>query len=311
MKKNFKNWITMLALVLALVGTTGGVMTMLQLRESYASGWFDPVFYAQTYPDVAAAFGTDANVLYAHYILYGQKEGRIPYAGGQPGEAIDGILGAEQAQAQPQAPAADAGANQLVSATGLALPSPENPKIVVPCPGSRNDVVYDLSNWNTEQWNHFYEMQAKFDATDYVKVGWTEEQVYQKLMSIKATLYPEGANVGECSAGAGKINNALYGISREWVIGYDKNEMAVLPIGYVFNGTSGGDVIEDFKAATKVGDTVYTKGSGAGHVAVVIAHDNYGITVVESNWNGDKKMHWGDKVGWNELAKRNMERRRY
>lgn len=42
-------------------------------------GTFDPQFYAQTYPDVAAAFGTDPNALYQHYKTYGQKEGRQPY----------------------------------------------------------------------------------------------------------------------------------------------------------------------------------------------------------------------------------------
>lgn len=41
---------------------------------------FDPEFYAQTYPDVAAAFGTDANALYQHYVTCGKAEGRIPYS---------------------------------------------------------------------------------------------------------------------------------------------------------------------------------------------------------------------------------------
>lgn len=52
---------------------------------------FDPVFYATVYADVAAAFGADAEALYNHYITYGQKEGRIPYAGGTAGEIVDGI----------------------------------------------------------------------------------------------------------------------------------------------------------------------------------------------------------------------------
>lgn len=40
---------------------------------------FDPQFYANTYPDVAAAMGTDSSALYQHYKTYGQKEGRLPY----------------------------------------------------------------------------------------------------------------------------------------------------------------------------------------------------------------------------------------
>lgn len=43
---------------------------------------FDPEFYAQTYPDVVAAFGTDANALYHHYVACGKAEGRLPYAEG-------------------------------------------------------------------------------------------------------------------------------------------------------------------------------------------------------------------------------------
>lgn len=52
---------------------------------------FDPVFYAAMYADVAAVFGTDATALYNHYITFGQNEGRMPYAGAEGGEAVDGI----------------------------------------------------------------------------------------------------------------------------------------------------------------------------------------------------------------------------
>ncbi len=41
---------------------------------------FDPEFYATAYPDVAAVFGNDANLLYNHYLLCGKAEGRLPYA---------------------------------------------------------------------------------------------------------------------------------------------------------------------------------------------------------------------------------------
>ncbi len=49
---------------------------------------FDPVFYASTYPDVAAVYGTDANLLYAHYVFCGQAEGRLPYAQGATVAAV-------------------------------------------------------------------------------------------------------------------------------------------------------------------------------------------------------------------------------
>lgn len=37
---------------------------------------FDAEFYAQTYPDIAQALGTDEAVLYNHYIQFGKAEGR-------------------------------------------------------------------------------------------------------------------------------------------------------------------------------------------------------------------------------------------
>lgn len=42
---------------------------------------FDPVFYANTYPDVKAAYGTDETALYNHYITCGKAEGRLGTAG--------------------------------------------------------------------------------------------------------------------------------------------------------------------------------------------------------------------------------------
>ena len=41
---------------------------------------FDAEFYANTYPDVKAAFGTDEAKLYEHYLVFGKAEGRLPYA---------------------------------------------------------------------------------------------------------------------------------------------------------------------------------------------------------------------------------------
>lgn len=40
---------------------------------------FDAEYYAQQNPDVVATLGTDAELLYQHYIIYGKSEGRLPY----------------------------------------------------------------------------------------------------------------------------------------------------------------------------------------------------------------------------------------
>lgn len=294
MKKKTRNLVAIIMLAFILVGITGGI-AMLQ-HSMAAPGQFDPIYYAQTYPDVAAALGTDATVLYNHYITYGQKEGRIPYAGGQPGEAVNGIAGTT-AQTQPQAPATT---GQLQTATGLPLPTPENPCITLVQPGSKYPTTYDLSNWTTEQWNLFYKKQAEFDASSYVKVGWTEAQVQERLLSLKE-MYPDGTKVGECGAGAGKITVALYGKTRDWDFGFDNNEQQVLPIGfvhYVITVPRGGNL----RDLIRVGDRIYTKGAdNAGHASVVLSRDDYGITVVESNWNGDEAMHWGRKISWADL----------
>lgn len=41
---------------------------------------FDAEFYAETYPDVKDAVGSDETALYDHYVNYGKAEGRKPVA---------------------------------------------------------------------------------------------------------------------------------------------------------------------------------------------------------------------------------------
>ncbi len=66
--------ITMAAIVIALTGS----MTVCAQPAAMPDGTvFDAEFYAQTYPDVVAVFGTDANALYQHYVTYGIAEGRL------------------------------------------------------------------------------------------------------------------------------------------------------------------------------------------------------------------------------------------
>lgn len=50
---------------------------------------FDAAFYVAEYPDVALAVGTDPQVLYNHYLMYGMKEGRLPFAGAVPGQNVN------------------------------------------------------------------------------------------------------------------------------------------------------------------------------------------------------------------------------
>lgn len=67
---------TLMATVLCLA--TG--MTALAAPETMPDGGvFDAEYYAETYLDVVAAFGTDSTLLYQHYMNFGQNEGRLPY----------------------------------------------------------------------------------------------------------------------------------------------------------------------------------------------------------------------------------------
>lgn len=78
------------AKALVTAGMVAGVMMFVPV-QAMAAEKFDPAFYAATYPDVVAVLGTDVNALYDHYLTYGQKEGRMPYANAAGGVEVDGI----------------------------------------------------------------------------------------------------------------------------------------------------------------------------------------------------------------------------
>lgn len=81
MKKRALIAIALLTLVFGSVTVQAAPKTMPD------GGTFDAEFYAATYPDVQAAFGTDENLLYRHYLEYGKAEGRLPYAAGNEAAA--------------------------------------------------------------------------------------------------------------------------------------------------------------------------------------------------------------------------------
>lgn len=60
-------------------------MTALAAPKSMPNGdTFDAEYYAANNPDVVKAFGTNEKLLYRHYILYGEDEGRLPCAPSTP-----------------------------------------------------------------------------------------------------------------------------------------------------------------------------------------------------------------------------------
>lgn len=71
----------LLSLAACIVAALCYSQTALAAPRQMADGnIFDAEYYAAAYPDVAAVFGNDANMLYMHYVLCGQAEGRLPYA---------------------------------------------------------------------------------------------------------------------------------------------------------------------------------------------------------------------------------------
>ncbi|MCR4584417.1 MAG: transglutaminase domain-containing protein [Lachnospiraceae bacterium] len=71
---------------LLFIVVSGLTFTALKLNVSAApklmadGGIFDPQYYADSNPDVKAAYGYNEYLLYMHYKNFGRKEGRLPYA---------------------------------------------------------------------------------------------------------------------------------------------------------------------------------------------------------------------------------------
>ena len=97
--------------------------------------WFDADFYARTYPDVAAAIGTNPAMLFDHYVKYGRSELRLPNAsyihtldrngnptGATPSVPVQTAAPAVPAQAQVPAVQTPAATAQTVTAADAALP---------------------------------------------------------------------------------------------------------------------------------------------------------------------------------------------
>jgi hypothetical protein len=81
MKESVVTLISTVVIVLSAVVAPSS--TVFAASKASVPSDFDATFYAETYPDVKAAIGTDPEALYNHYVQYGQKEGRLPNAQGK------------------------------------------------------------------------------------------------------------------------------------------------------------------------------------------------------------------------------------
>ncbi|MBR1471331.1 MAG: hypothetical protein IJ600_06780 [Lachnospiraceae bacterium] len=87
MKRRIQKLLAVFATALTVLA--GNVMPAFAAPQTMADGGiFDAEYYAAQNPDVVAVLGTDANLLYQHYLLAGKAEGRLPYAGANGGAAV-------------------------------------------------------------------------------------------------------------------------------------------------------------------------------------------------------------------------------
>lgn len=264
MMKNRK--IVTAVLATAFTGMVAGTSIQAQAAD------FDPVFYAQTYADVAAAFGTDTEALYNHYVNFGQKEGRIPFAGGQPGEVVDGIADTE------------------VTDTTEVMDIAEVPE-------STTGLTRASFPWFTRRHDDCPICDYMEGSVEVITYGATEAQVKERLLALKE-VYPDGMYLGYgCGGFSNKLKTALYGpASIHDPVKPTVRNKNVVKIDSVTTLDPG---------RVRTGDIIYTTSpdSPNGHVFMVLDHDDWGVTVVEANWNWDQKAHWGRRISWTDLDK--------
>lgn len=71
----------LLVIVATFIVVLGCSMTACAEPKTMEDGTvFDAEYYAQQYPDVVAALGSEEAVLYQHFVTYGKAEGRLPYS---------------------------------------------------------------------------------------------------------------------------------------------------------------------------------------------------------------------------------------
>lgn len=226
---------------------------------------FDPVYYAQTYPDVAAAVGSDAEALFNHYVSFGQAEGRIPYAGALAGEQVNGI--------------ADTAATEIITEA-------------TPTVG----LTRGNFPWFVRQHDDCVICDYMEGKTEVITYGATEDMVKQKLLELKE-IYPEGTYLGYgCGGFESKIKTALYGPASV----HDPVKPTTTNPQKIKGKSSKLD-----PSKVRVGDVIRTTSTQSpnGHVFVVFDHDDWGVTAAEANWNWDQKAHWSRRISWEELEK--------
>ena len=80
--KRKKHPVFLFVLLAALLNPVCGMDVQAQPKRMPDGTIFDAEYYAERYPDVAEAYGTEESALYRHYLLFGKDEGRLAVAPG-------------------------------------------------------------------------------------------------------------------------------------------------------------------------------------------------------------------------------------
>lgn len=256
------------AVMCAAMMMSGGSLTVFAAPKTMSDGQtFDAEFYAETYPDVKQAVGTDEAALYNHYATYGKAEGRKPYADAKSQTAN----------------------TTSASTTSNAMKLPEGVSLHYWTDAE------ELGNGNYLQHPLYIDLYladgATYQVTDKDVIAmakelvpngteWGMETFYDTLANVKGKNVPKRNQA--CGAFAFWLQDAIYGNAP--VTRYD----------YTENGWSTTDGTFEFYMYDIV---CYITTTGSFHAGVVIGADSATQTLylAEGNVNG--------MVNWNRTIK--------
>ncbi len=156
--------------------------------------WFDAAFYAATYPDVVAVYGTDATALFNHYITLGRSELRLPNASYVHTYGRDG-------KPNGNAPSAAPAATTPVAQTPAATTTATTPAATTPATTTVTQGVYFPTGIPCNGSPYYIVVDRTFNVCNVFAVG--EDGTYSQL--IRCMLCSTGRAGHGTPAGTFKI----------------------------------------------------------------------------------------------------------
>jgi len=210
---------------------------------------FDAEFYANNYPDVKAAFGTDETALYNHYLMFGMKEGRLPYA-----------------------PVAQ----QAVAAPAVVVPAEQNQSVYDKLMALK-EVYPDGMKWDTSNTYVLPQDENRDNGWAGYEVSACQAFAYQ----VQDTVFGTSAKVTSHETGLSKwcTDNAGGRII------FSSKNPAWIPEGYTGQDEAINAKFEEYWFLLQAGDVI----ADGNHEAIILTKGEDYVTVVEGNNNGKVK----------------------